>query len=219
MSPPSGIMLERTGQDLGATTKIYERAEVLQFCSANYSRQMMGADPRLLAFCPFGVGIYTLPGETDTVHLVYRRMQAEGVSAGRARGAGQDRCGARRDPARTLSSPEGRSAKLLRSQAMERKKVNSSQIRSVGYEASSQTLEVEMSDGTIWQYTRVPIRGVPSPHGGAHDRQLLPRQHRRGLQPPAGQVRSAAAVSTRARPARAGDRGRIGSGRATARRG
>ena len=39
---------------------------------------------------------------------------------------------------------------------MERKKVNSSQIRSVGYEAGSQTLEVEMSDGTIWQYTRVP---------------------------------------------------------------
>jgi uncharacterized protein (DUF302 family) len=75
-----GDMLERTGQDLGATTKIYERAEVLQFCSANYSRQMMGADPRLLAFCPFGVGIYTLPGDANTVHLVYRRMQAESVS-------------------------------------------------------------------------------------------------------------------------------------------
>lgn len=39
---------------------------------------------------------------------------------------------------------------------MERRKVSSSQIRSVGYEASSQTLEVEMSDGTIWQYTSVP---------------------------------------------------------------
>jgi KTSC domain len=39
---------------------------------------------------------------------------------------------------------------------MERKKVNSSQIRSVGYETGSQTLEVEMSDGTVWQYTRVP---------------------------------------------------------------
>jgi hypothetical protein len=25
------------------------------------------------------VAIYTLPGQTDTVHLVYRRMQAEGV--------------------------------------------------------------------------------------------------------------------------------------------
>jgi uncharacterized protein (DUF302 family) len=75
-----GEMLARTGQDLGATTKLYERAEVLQFCSANYSRQLMSADPRLLAFCPFSVGIYTLPGETDTVHLVYRRTQAEGVS-------------------------------------------------------------------------------------------------------------------------------------------
>ncbi len=75
-----GDMLARTGQDLGATTRLYERAEVLQFCSANYSRQLMGADPRLLAFCPFGVGIYTLPGETDTVHLVYRRMQADGVN-------------------------------------------------------------------------------------------------------------------------------------------
>lgn len=75
-----GEMLARTGQDLGATSRIYQRAEVLQFCSANYSRQLMSADPRLLAFCPFGVGIYTLPGETDVVHLVYRRMQAEGVS-------------------------------------------------------------------------------------------------------------------------------------------
>lgn len=39
---------------------------------------------------------------------------------------------------------------------MERRKVSSSQIRSVGYEPSSQLLEVEMSDGTIWQYQRVP---------------------------------------------------------------
>lgn len=74
-----GEMLARTGKDLGIATRIYERAEVLQFCSANYSRRMVEADPRLLAFCPFGVAIYTLPGQTDTVHLVYRRMQAEGV--------------------------------------------------------------------------------------------------------------------------------------------
>jgi len=39
---------------------------------------------------------------------------------------------------------------------MERKKVNSSNIRTVGYEASSQTLEVELSDGTIWEYSRAP---------------------------------------------------------------
>jgi YD repeat-containing protein len=39
---------------------------------------------------------------------------------------------------------------------MERKKVGSSQIRSVGYDASAQTLEVELTDGSIWQYSKVP---------------------------------------------------------------
>jgi uncharacterized protein (DUF302 family) len=84
-----GEMLERTGKDLGATRKPYERAEVLEFCSANYSRQMMEADHRLLAFCPFAIGIYTLPGEPDTVHLVYRRMQAQGVGPAAAEALGK----------------------------------------------------------------------------------------------------------------------------------
>ena len=39
---------------------------------------------------------------------------------------------------------------------MERKKVNSSQIRSVGYDLAAQLLEVELTDGTIWQYSKVP---------------------------------------------------------------
>ena len=39
---------------------------------------------------------------------------------------------------------------------MERKKVNSSQIRSIGYDEQSRILEVELSDGSIWQYSQVP---------------------------------------------------------------
>ena len=39
---------------------------------------------------------------------------------------------------------------------MERKKVNSSNIRSVGYDSGSQILEVELSDGSVWEYSRVP---------------------------------------------------------------
>lgn len=74
-----GEMLARTGKDLGEGRKLYEQAEVLQFCSASYSRQMMDANPQLLAFCPFGVGIYTLPGESGSVHLVYRRMTVKGL--------------------------------------------------------------------------------------------------------------------------------------------
>lgn len=38
---------------------------------------------------------------------------------------------------------------------MERKKLNSTQIRSVGYDPGSQTLEVEFSSGSIIQYARV----------------------------------------------------------------
>ena len=38
---------------------------------------------------------------------------------------------------------------------MERRKVSSSGIRSVGYDASAQILEVELSDGSIWQYSKI----------------------------------------------------------------
>jgi uncharacterized protein (DUF302 family) len=72
-----GEMLERTGKDLGAARQIYVRAEVLEFCSAALSRQVMEADPRMLALCPYGIGIYTLAGESDKVHLVYRRPRLD----------------------------------------------------------------------------------------------------------------------------------------------
>ncbi len=38
---------------------------------------------------------------------------------------------------------------------MERKRVNSSRIRSVGYDERNQLLEVELSNGSIYQYSRV----------------------------------------------------------------
>jgi len=76
-----GEMLERTGKDLGAAKQIYLGAEVLEFCSATLSRQAMEADARLLAYCPYGIGIYVLPKEPDIVHIVYRRPRADGIDA------------------------------------------------------------------------------------------------------------------------------------------
>ena len=38
---------------------------------------------------------------------------------------------------------------------MERRRVNSSKIRAVGYDEKSQTLEVEMANGQVWQYAKV----------------------------------------------------------------
>ena len=38
---------------------------------------------------------------------------------------------------------------------MERKRVSSSKIRAVGYDEKSQTLEVELSNGQVYQYVKV----------------------------------------------------------------
>ena len=46
-----GDMLERTAKDVGATRRLYGKAEVFEFCSARISREMMEADPHHIAFC------------------------------------------------------------------------------------------------------------------------------------------------------------------------
>jgi len=38
---------------------------------------------------------------------------------------------------------------------MQRKRVNSSKLRSVGYDEATRTLEVEMSNGQVYQYVGV----------------------------------------------------------------
>ena len=54
---------------------------------------------------------------------------------------------------------------------MQRKPVNSSNIASIGYDESSETLEVEFLDGSVYQYFNVPSgthEGLmaASSHGG-----------------------------------------------------
>ena len=68
-----GAMLERTGKDMGAASRIYGDAELLEFCSARVSRDMMEADPRNIVFCPYSIAIYTSPKEKDKVYIAYRR--------------------------------------------------------------------------------------------------------------------------------------------------
>jgi uncharacterized protein (DUF302 family) len=71
-----GAMLERTGKDTGAARRIYGDAEMLEFCSARVSRDMMEADPRNIVFCPYSIAIYTLPKDKDKVYVAYRRPGA-----------------------------------------------------------------------------------------------------------------------------------------------
>ncbi|PKO90098.1 MAG: hypothetical protein CVU18_01945 [Betaproteobacteria bacterium HGW-Betaproteobacteria-12] len=68
-----GEMLQRTGADLGASKRIFVQAEIVEFCSAKLSRQMMEADPHNIVLCPFAISIYTLPGEPGVTWVAYRR--------------------------------------------------------------------------------------------------------------------------------------------------
>ena len=69
-------MLARTGADLGASKKIFDQGEIIEFCSARLSRQMMEADPHNIVLCPFAISIYTLPGESGT-WIAYRQPQGK----------------------------------------------------------------------------------------------------------------------------------------------
>jgi len=69
-----GDMLARTAEDIGRNTRVYEHAEVFEFCSAGVSHAMMEADPRNIVYCPYTIAVYTLPGQTDKVFLAYRKL-------------------------------------------------------------------------------------------------------------------------------------------------
>jgi len=75
-----GDMLARTGRDLGRDRQVYDKAEVLEFCSAKLSRDAMEADPRNIAFCPYAIAVYTMPKDPATVYVSYRKLGALGSS-------------------------------------------------------------------------------------------------------------------------------------------
>ena len=74
-----GEMLERTGKALNQNTKIFARANVMEFCSAVISRKMMEANPHYIAFCPYQIMVYSLPEEPEKIYLGYRRLIWAGV--------------------------------------------------------------------------------------------------------------------------------------------
>lgn len=69
-----GEMLERTKDAVGARRTLYTNAVTLGFCSAQYSRAAMAADPDNLQYCPYTIFLYELPekpGEVVIGHRVY----------------------------------------------------------------------------------------------------------------------------------------------------
>ena len=73
-----GEMLERTGKDLGETKQIFIKAEVLEFCSAVVSREMMAPDPDNIVFCPYTISVYVVPEKPGEVRVAYRKPEIVG---------------------------------------------------------------------------------------------------------------------------------------------
>jgi hypothetical protein len=79
-----GSMLARTAKDVGASKTIYSDAETVQFCSATLSRRTMEADPANIAFCPYVIFIYALPGSPGMTTVGYRPLPSGGSKESRA---------------------------------------------------------------------------------------------------------------------------------------
>lgn len=73
-------MLARTGADIGASKQVFGQAEIIEFCSAKLSRQMMEADPHNIVLCPFAIAIYTLPGDDKHTWISWRRLQGSAAT-------------------------------------------------------------------------------------------------------------------------------------------
>ncbi len=79
-----GDMLERTGKDLGFDDPIYVAGDVIEFCSATLTRDMVVADPSNLVFCPYAVHVYELTAEPGVIYAGYKRPMPVGNEASRA---------------------------------------------------------------------------------------------------------------------------------------
>ncbi|NOY53494.1 MAG: DUF302 domain-containing protein [Deltaproteobacteria bacterium] len=68
-----GEMIDRTGKALGRTRKVFGKANVMEFCSAVISRDMLEQNAHLIAFCPYQIMVYSLPDDDHKIFISYRR--------------------------------------------------------------------------------------------------------------------------------------------------
>ncbi len=66
-----GDMLNRTGEDVGATETLFDNAQIFLFCSAAISRRVMEADLMNLVHCPYGIFIAEHNGAVMIGHRDY----------------------------------------------------------------------------------------------------------------------------------------------------
>ena len=69
---PPGEMLGRTGPAFGITKPILKDGEIVEFCSAKISHQLIMANPENIVLCPFVISVYVLSEDPANVRMTYR---------------------------------------------------------------------------------------------------------------------------------------------------
>lgn len=77
----TGDMLERTGEAVGSDVKLFDGADIFQFCSAQLSRKVMEADPLNIAFCPYGIFVTDQDGAVMVGYRTYPEGPMQEVQA------------------------------------------------------------------------------------------------------------------------------------------
>jgi len=75
-----GEMLERTRVDLGSDVTLFSEGVVYSFCSASVSRDAMEADIMNIAFCPYGIFVFSTPENPDQTTVGHRFMPGDSMA-------------------------------------------------------------------------------------------------------------------------------------------
>lgn len=70
--PPSD-MLERTGAAFGVSNQVLKDGEIIEFCSAKISHQLIQANYENITLCPFTISVYELHSDPGNVRMTFRK--------------------------------------------------------------------------------------------------------------------------------------------------
>lgn len=68
-----GAMLARTKEDVGGTKDLFAHAQIMSFCSAAVSREVMEAKITNIQYCPYNIYIYQMSDDAP-VTIGYREF-------------------------------------------------------------------------------------------------------------------------------------------------
>ena len=68
-------MLDNTAAVSGVSKAVYENGEIILFCKAGLSHELVAGNPHNIVLCPYSIAIYVLTNEPERVYLSYRRVE------------------------------------------------------------------------------------------------------------------------------------------------